>query len=74
MRKEKVTSLFMDVLEAFHQGAMVQDVVGVHRADLEAQDQYAVRYLRYRVDEKDGAWRRRPMPTRSPWPGTRRAC
>jgi Protein of unknown function (DUF4242) len=43
----------MDVHETLPDGATVQDVIGAHRADLQTQDQFGVKYLRYWVDEKD---------------------
>jgi hypothetical protein len=43
----------MDVHESLPDGATVQDVIGAHRADLQTQDQFGVKYLRYWVDEKD---------------------
>jgi hypothetical protein len=46
--------LFMDVHENLPDGATVKDVIGAHQADLKAQDEYGVKYLRYWVDEKDG--------------------
>jgi hypothetical protein len=46
--------LFMDVHESLPDGATVQDVAGAHRADLETQDQYGVKYLRYWANEKKG--------------------
>jgi hypothetical protein len=35
-------------------GVAVDDVRQAHLADLQAQDQYGVRYLRYWVDEDNG--------------------
>ncbi len=46
--------LFMDVHESLPEGATINDVVGAHQADLKAQDEYGVKYLRYWVDEKNG--------------------
>ena len=45
--------LFMDVHETLPEGATVKDVMGAHKADLETQDEYGVKYLRYWVDEKN---------------------
>ena len=46
--------LFMDVHESLPEGATDKDVSGAHEADLKAQDEYGVKYLRYWVDEKNG--------------------
>jgi hypothetical protein len=46
--------LFMDVHETLPEGATVEDVIGAHRADLNVQDEYGVKYLKYWVDEKNG--------------------
>ena len=46
--------LFMDIHESLPEGATVQDVIGAHQADLQAQDEYGVKYLRYWVDETNG--------------------
>jgi hypothetical protein len=46
--------LFMDVHETLPDGATAADVAGAHEADLETQEAYGVKYLRYWVDEKDG--------------------
>ena len=43
--------LFMDVHEALPEGATAMDVAGAHKADLETQDQYGVKYKQYWVDE-----------------------
>ena len=51
--KEIPTPLFMDVHETLPEGATVKDVMGAHKADLETQDEYGVKYLRYWVDEKN---------------------
>jgi hypothetical protein len=45
--------LFMDV-HNLDGGVSVDDVAKAHQADLEAQDEHDVHYLRYWVDEKDG--------------------
>jgi len=45
--------LFMDVHETLPKGATVKDVIGAHKADLETQDEYGVKYLRYWVGEKN---------------------
>jgi hypothetical protein len=59
--------LFMDVHERLPQGATAKDVAQAHAADVRAQDQYGVKYLKYWVDEQGGkvfAWSRRPTPRR----------
>jgi hypothetical protein len=35
-------------------GVRAEDVAGAHQADLNTQEQYGVRYLRYWVDESQG--------------------
>lgn len=45
--------LFMDT-HSIDGGVKAQEVAGAHRADLETQDRYGVRYLRYWVDEQAG--------------------
>jgi Protein of unknown function (DUF4242) len=45
--------LFMDV-HTIDGGVTVDDVAGAHMADLQTQDQYDVKYLRYWVNEEDG--------------------
>jgi hypothetical protein len=45
--------LFMD-MHSIDGGVAVDDVRQAHLADLQAQDQYGVRYLRYWVDEGNG--------------------
>jgi len=45
--------LFMDV-HTIDGGVKVDDVAGAHLADLQTQDQYDVKYLRYWVNEEDG--------------------
>ena len=46
-------ALFMDV-HTIDGGVAVRDVRNAHLADLQAQEQYGVRYLRYWVDEGNG--------------------
>ena len=46
--------LFMDVHESLPDGATVKDVTGAHQADLQAQEKFRVKYLRYWVDEENG--------------------
>jgi hypothetical protein len=45
--------LYMDI-HSIAGGVAVQDMRQAHLADLQAQDEYGVRYLRYWVDEDDG--------------------
>ena len=45
--------LFMDV-HTIDGGVGVDDVAKAHMADLQTQDQYDVKYLRYWVNEEDG--------------------
>jgi hypothetical protein len=45
--------LFMD-MHTIDGGVAVTDVRQAHLADLQAQDQHGVRYLRYWVDEGNG--------------------
>jgi Protein of unknown function (DUF4242) len=45
--------LFMDVHDV-PGGVAMEDVAKAHLADLQTQDTYDVRYLRYWVDEKAG--------------------
>ncbi len=45
--------LFMDVHEV-PGGVVMEDVAKAHLADLQTQETYDVRYLRYWVDEKSG--------------------
>jgi hypothetical protein len=45
--------LFMDVHDV-PGGVEMEDVAKAHLADLQTQDKYDVRYLRYWVDEKAG--------------------
>lgn len=44
--------LYMDVHNL--PGATAEDVAGAHVKDLQTQDKYGVRYLRYWVDERNG--------------------
>jgi hypothetical protein len=46
-------SLYMDV-HSIEGGVGIKDVAKAHMADLQTQDQYGVRYLRYWVDEANG--------------------
>ena len=46
-------SLFMDV-HNIEGGVSADDVAEAHKADLETQTKYGVRYLRYWVDEDAG--------------------
>ena len=45
--------LFMDVHDVAG-GVAIEDVAKAHLADLQAQDEFDVRYLRYWVDENAG--------------------
>ena len=45
--------LFMDMHD-IDGGVAADDVAKAHMADVETQDRYGVRYLRYWVDEKQG--------------------
>lgn len=45
--------LFMDV-HTIEGGVSAADVAGAHQKDLETQDEYGVKYLRYWVDEGAG--------------------
>lgn len=45
--------LFMD-MHSIDGGVAVKDVRGAHLADLQAQSQHGVQYLRYWVDESGG--------------------
>lgn len=45
--------LYMDI-HRLEGGVAMDDVVKAHRADLQIQDDYDVRYLRYWVDESAG--------------------
>lgn len=46
-------TLYMDV-HSIDGGVAINDVAQAHMADLQAQDQFGVRYLRYWVDEANG--------------------
>jgi hypothetical protein len=46
--------LFMDVHERLPEGASAKDVAQAHAADVQTQDQYGVKYLKYWVDEQGG--------------------
>jgi hypothetical protein len=46
-------SLFMDI-HRIDGGVAAADVVQAHLADLQTQERYGVRYLRYWVDEQGG--------------------
>lgn len=46
-------ALFMDV-HSIDGGVALSDVAQAHLADLQAQDRYGVRYLRYWVSEDQG--------------------
>lgn len=45
--------LYMDV-HTIEGGVAATDVAGAHMKDLETQDRYGVRYVRYWVDEEAG--------------------
>lgn len=44
--------LFLDVHETMPEGATAADVAGAHAKDVEVQDKYGVKYMKYWVDEK----------------------
>ena len=46
--------LFMDVHRSLPEGATAEDVAQAHKADLETQDRYGVRYISYWADADDG--------------------
>jgi hypothetical protein len=46
--------LFMDVHNSLPEGATAEDVAEAHRADLEVQDKYSVRYINYWADDTNG--------------------
>ncbi|HET7237309.1 MAG TPA: DUF4242 domain-containing protein [Actinomycetota bacterium] len=46
--------LFMDVHNSLPEGATADDVAAAHRADLETQGRYGVRYINYWTDPSDG--------------------
>ena len=47
-------SLYMDVHNSLPEGATATDVAEAHAADLQVQERYGVRYLRYWVDAAAG--------------------
>jgi hypothetical protein len=51
--EEDTMALFMDT-HTIEGGVSASDVAQAHRADLETQEKYGVRYLRYWVDENAG--------------------
>lgn len=53
-KEVSATPLFMDVHERLPEGITAKDVVGAHRADLDIQQRYGVKYLRYWVGEEAG--------------------
>jgi hypothetical protein len=46
--------LFMDVHRSLPDGATAADVAAAHRADMEIQDRYGVRYINYWADAAGG--------------------
>ena len=46
-------ALFMDS-HAIEGGVKASDVANAHQLDVQTQEKYGVRYLRYWVDEKEG--------------------
>src|SRR5688572_28399953 len=52
--EETVMPLFMDVHESLPEGSTASDVAGAHAADVNIQDEYNVKYLRYWVDDANG--------------------
>jgi hypothetical protein len=50
---EGIMPLYMDV-HTIDGGVGIDDVAKAHMADLQTQDKYDVRYLRYWVDEANG--------------------
>jgi hypothetical protein len=46
--------LFMDVHESLPDGATATDVAKAHAADVETQDRYGVKYIRYWVNDEEG--------------------
>jgi hypothetical protein len=46
--------LFMDVHQKLPEGAGMKDVEAAHAADLQTQEKYGVKYLKYWVDEGQG--------------------
>jgi Protein of unknown function (DUF4242) len=51
--KEELMPLFMDI-HKIDEGVAIDDVAKAHMADLETQERYGVKYLRYWVDEGAG--------------------
>ena len=47
-------TLYMDVHNALPAGTTATDVAAAHKADLQTQDRFGVRYLNYWVDEQAG--------------------
>ncbi len=45
--------LYMDVHETLPEGATAADVAQAHAADVQTQDKYGVKYLKYWVDENE---------------------
>jgi hypothetical protein len=43
--------LFMDVHQEVPEGTTAEDVAKAHAADVQTQDQYGVKYMKYWVDE-----------------------
>ena len=46
--------LFMDVHGSLPEGASADDVAAAHKADMEIQDEYGVKYLNYWADPAAG--------------------
>jgi hypothetical protein len=46
--------LFMDVHNSLPEGATAQDVANAHKADLETQEKYGVKYINYWADVNSG--------------------
>jgi Protein of unknown function (DUF4242) len=53
MRREEQMPLFMDV-HNYVEGATAEAVAAAHKKDLEIQDRYGVKYLKYWLDEGTG--------------------
>ncbi len=47
-------ALYMDVHQNLPDGATAKDVAEAHKADLEVQDRFGVKYINYWVDENGG--------------------
>jgi len=47
-------TLYMDVHNALPDGTTAADVAAAHKADLQTQDRFGVRYLNYWVDDLAG--------------------